>query len=76
MDGDELLILVGGVAVGFLLAMQLKDNESSCCKRVSAGARDMAGELPVFGGVLQRVGDAINLWPSVPPLLDLFGVDP
>jgi uncharacterized membrane protein len=75
MNGRDVLLVVAGAGVGVLVAMQLRDNEASCCRRVADAARDMAGEVPVFGGILQRLGDTINLWPHVPPLLDLFGVD-
>jgi hypothetical protein len=71
MNGESLAWLAGGLLVGFVLGMQLHDNESSCCARVAAGAREKAGEVPILGGVLQRVGDAIG-WEHVPPLLDVF----
>lgn len=76
MNGRDVAFLVGGAAVGVALAMLLKQNESTCCARVSAAAREQVGEIPLFGGILQGIGDSINAWPSVPPLLDLFGVDP
>ncbi len=69
------LVFVAGVVVGAVALLQLRENESSCCKRVGAGVRDKletaAGPL---GGVATAVYDGLNLGSVAGPLLDLFGV--
>lgn len=64
-----------GVVVGAICVLQLRENESSCCRRVAAGVReeltDAAGPL---GGVVGGVYDALNLGAAAPALLDLWGV--
>lgn len=63
-----------GLAVGFLAGVLVGPaSESSCCKRISAAARDEIKDR--FGGTAAVVSDATGLTDRIPQLLDLFGVD-
>jgi hypothetical protein len=68
--------LAVGAAVGFAIASRLRPaNESSCCRRVAAGARDRVGvECGPFGLICQSLGDALGVWPHAPEILDRWGL--
>lgn len=70
-----ILLFFGGVVVGGVAVLQLRESQSSCCKRVGEGLRtevvDAAGPAgPIAGGIY----DALNVKSVAGPLLDLFGV--
>lgn len=66
------LIFGAGVLVGAFCMLQLKENESSCCKRVRYGVRDeLVDAVGPVGGTLF---DGLNVGAIAPQLLDLFGV--
>jgi hypothetical protein len=70
------LALVAGFAVGFAIASRLRPaNESSCCVRVAAGARDKVGEAcGILGPVCQSLGDTLGIWRHAPSILDRWGL--
>jgi hypothetical protein len=72
---SNVIVFLGGVAVGALLVAQLRENESSCCQRVASGVReelvDAAGPL---GGIAGSAYDALHVGSIAPALLDALGV--
>lgn len=62
-----------GFGAGVVLVARLRNVESSCCRRVSAGVREEL--VDQFGGVAGSVYDASGLGNVAPALLDLFGVE-
>lgn len=73
--GGAILLFAGGVVVGGIVVLQLRESQSSCCKRVGEGLRtevvDAAGPA---GPVAGKIYDALNIKSVAGPLLDLFGV--
>jgi hypothetical protein len=66
------VVFIGGVAVG---AWALRAKESSCCERVSYGARDkIAGYAGPFSGLVKEFLDASGLTKLLPGTLDAVGV--
>lgn len=66
------LVFLGGVSVG---AWFLRAKDSSCCERLSYGARDkLAGYAGPLAGLVAGGLDLFGVTPLLPRLLDKLGV--
>lgn len=75
--GQGAAVFLGGLAVGFLVCMQLRENKSSCCRRVGEAVRDeVVSAAGPLGGLAGAVYDALNLGAIAPAVLDAAKVPP
>lgn len=65
--------LVGGV-VGAVVVARLRENESSCCRRVAAGVREHV--VDALGSAGGTAYDLLGLGGIAPAVLDALGVAP
>jgi len=70
---------VGWFALGAVAALVVASRfgpatTSTCCARVAAGARERVSDA--YGEGAAAIGDAIEIWPHVPDVLDWLGVNP
>lgn len=59
-------------AVGLLIGLRFRGNESACCARIADAARDKVGKK--LGPEAQAVGDLLNVWGLAPGIIDGLGV--
>lgn len=68
----ELAYVALGFVAGAIVVARLRENESACCKRVSAGIREhVTDQFGDWGGWLY---DESGIGSVAPSLLDTFGV--
>ena len=75
--GQGAAVFLGGLTVGFLVCLQFRENQSSCCRRVGEAVRDeVVSAAGPLGGLAGRLYDAFNLKAIAPALLDAAKVPP
>lgn len=75
--GQGAAVFLGGLAVGFLVCLQFRENTSSCCRRVGQGVRDeVVAAAGPLGGIAGAIYDGLNLKAIAPALLDAAKVPP